>query len=182
MKRLFIYLVSLTSLTLFIVSCTTSGTYANLLNAQNTTIKNYIKQNNLQIVGTLPSFTAWTPKEFFNSPTGLYYHLDVCGDTTTDSIRAGDQVSIRYLKISITTPPDTVQNSWTTLNAPYPYIMIYRVAGSEPPAWQEAISYMKYSGAQATLIVPGGLGFASEQSSIIPFIHVIKILKLPGQN
>ncbi|MGC9150535.1 MAG: DUF4827 family protein [Microbacter sp.] len=182
MKRLSIYIFSLFILTLFIASCTTSGTYANLLNAQNVTIKNYIKQNNIQVVGTLPSFTSWSPNEYYSSPTGLYYHLDVCGDTTTDSIRAGDQVSIRYLKIAITTPPDTVQNSWTTLNAPYPFIMIYRVSGSEPPAWQEAVSYMKYSGAQATMIVPGGIGFASEQSSIIPFIHVIKILKLPGQN
>ncbi|MBB3186276.1 DUF4827 family protein [Microbacter margulisiae] len=183
MKRIPVFILSSFSFLLLLTSCTSSGTYANLLKAQDVTIKNYVKQNGIQTVGTLPAFDKWTSsKEYYVSSTGLYYHLNVCGDTTTDSIRAGDEVSVRYLKISITTPPDTVENSWTTLDSPYPYMMIYRVSGSEPPAWQEAISYMKYSGAQATLIVPGGIGFSAEQTSIIPYIHVISILKIPGQN
>ncbi len=184
MKKASIFLFGSLILIFLVTGCTTTGTYANLLSAQTATIKNYIKQNGIQVTSTLPAFNAWTSNEYCLTPTGLYYHLIQPGDTTiaSDSIQGGDQVVVRYLKISISNPPDTVENTWTTLNAPYPYIMTFRVSGSEPPAWQEAVSYMKYSGAKAQMIVPGGLGFSAEQTSIIPYIHVISILKLPSQN
>jgi hypothetical protein len=182
MKKASIFLFGSFLLLLLVAGCTTSGTYADLLKTQSIIIKDYIKQNNIQLTSSLPADNAWKSNEYCLTPTGLYYRLLNPGDTTTDSIRAGDRVSVRYLKISITTPPDTVENTWTTLTSPYPFIMTYRVSGSEPSAWQEAVSYMKYSGSEAQMIVPGTLGFSAEQSSITPYVHVISILKVPGQD
>jgi hypothetical protein len=183
MKKASIFLFGSFLLLLLVAGCTTSGTYADLLKTQSIIIRDYIKQNDIQLTSTLPAANAWKSNEYCLTPTGLYYRLLNPGDTTTDSIRAGDRVSVRYLKISITTPPDTVENTWTTLTAAYPYIMTYRVSDSgTPAAWQEAVSYMKYSGSEAQMIVPGNLGFSAEQSSITPFVHIISILKVPGQD
>lgn len=171
---------------LSIVGCTGSSTYSDLLKEQKATISNYIQKQSINVVGSYPSNgakAAWPDKTFYLSSTGLYYRLAKTGDQevidNNDSIRIGQEVIIRYYKLDLTFPQDTIESTWTTLNSAYPYSITYGSTGSEPTAWQEAVSYMKYSGAEAELIVPGTLGTSTDQSNVTPYYYRIKILKHP---
>jgi hypothetical protein len=170
---------------LLVVGCS-SSTYADLVKEQKATIKAYIERNGINVFGKLSSnysTTSWADKDYYLSSTGLYYHLSQVGDAdkiaTTDTIRTGDEIIVRYIKVDLTLPPDTVESTWTTLDSSYPYSITYGSSGSEPTAWQEALFYMKYSGAQAEMIVPATLGTSSDQSSVTPYYYKIKIQRLP---
>jgi hypothetical protein len=170
-----------------VVGCSGSSTYSDSLKQQKATISTFLRYDTINVVSSLPSnyaTTAWTgKKDYYLSSTGLYYHLLQVGDQSAidsnDSIRLGDAVIVRYIKIDMTMPPDTIENTWTTLGSAYPYSMTYGTTGSEPTAWQEAVAYMKYSGAQAELIVPGTLGTSTDQTNVTPYYYKISIKKLP---
>jgi hypothetical protein len=169
-----------------VVGCTGSSTYSDLVKTQKATISSYINRQGINVIGTLPtnySKVVWSDKQYYLSSTGLYYHLSQVGDAVAidskDSIRIGDNVVVRYVKVDLTEPADTVESTWTTLNSAYPYSITYGSTGSEPSAWQEAITYMKYSGAQAELIVPGTLGTSTDQSNVSPYYYKLSIKKLP---
>jgi hypothetical protein len=170
-----------------IVGCSGSSTYSDLVKTQKATISTFLRYDTINVINSLPSnyaTKAWAgKKDYYLSSTGLYYHLLQVGDQAAidskDSIRVGDNVVVRYIKIGITLPPDTVESTWTTLNSAYPSSITYGSTGSEPSAWQEAITYMKYSGAQAELIVPGTLGTSTDQSNVTPYYYKLSIKKLP---
>jgi len=171
---------------LSLVGCTSSTTYSDLVKAQKATISAYISWHGIQTIGTLPtnySKIVWPDNQYFLSSTGLYYRLAQAGDATAistkDSIRIGDSVILRYIKVDLTYPADTIESTWTTINSAYPYSITYGVSGTEPTAWQEAVAYMKYTGSQAELIVPGSLGTSTDQSSVTPYYYKISIKKLP---
>jgi hypothetical protein len=172
---------------LSLVGCTSSTTYSDLVKAQKATISAYISWHKIHTISTLPAnyaTTQWKDTlQYYLSSTGLYYRLVQMGDATAistkDSIRIGDSVILRYIKTDLTLPTDTIESTWTTINSAYPNSITYGVSGSEPTAWQEAIAYMKYTGAQAELIVPGSLGTSTEQSNVTPYYYKISIKKLP---
>lgn len=168
------------------VSCSSSSTYAELVKEQDATISSYISRNGISVISSLPtnySTTSWGKNQYYLNSYGLYYHLTQVGDSsatsTSDSIRVGDNVIVRYIKVDLTLPPDTVESTWTTLNSAYPSSITYGSTGSEPTAWQYAVGYMKYTGAQAEMIVPGSLGTSTDQSSVTPYYYKISIKRLP---
>ncbi|MBP1638807.1 MAG: hypothetical protein H6Q17_390 [Bacteroidetes bacterium] len=169
-----------------VVGCSGSSTYSDLVKEQKATIRSYINRHGISVTSTLPtnySTTAWGDKAYYLSSTGLYFHLSQVGDAaaiaSADSARTGDVIVIRYIKVDLTEPADTVESTWTSLDSAYPYSMTYGSSSSEPTAWQEAIFYMKYSGAQAEMIVPGSLGTSTDQSNVTPYYYKISIKKLP---
>jgi hypothetical protein len=187
MKRLSIILLGCAVLCFIILSaCGSSGTYSDLLKEQKVAISNYISKNNIQVISTRPSDDGWSSNQYYLSSTGLYFNLSHKGNytaaTAADSIRIGDIVSVRYIQTSIDYPIDTVANAWTTVDSPYPGQLTFGVTSSGTiiaTAWQEAISYMRYNGAEAQLIVPGSLGNSTAQSNVTPYYYKLKILKLP---
>jgi hypothetical protein len=183
MKRFSIFLLSggvLVAIIMF-MACSGATTYSDLLKTQKAAISKFITYDTIKVTNTRPSDDGWNSKLFYLSSTGLYFNLLQKGTYADagDSIRVGDVVSVRYIQTSIDLPVDTVANSWTTVDTPYPTSVTYGVSGSEPSAWQEAISYMRYNGAEAQMIVPASLGTSTAQTNVTPYFYKIKILKLP---
>jgi hypothetical protein len=186
--KLFIgILISCCFIVISIVGCSSSTTYASELNAEKADISSYISHNGIQTISTLPTnfyTSAWPSNQYYLSSTGLYYRLSQAGDSASisrnDTARIGDEVMIRYVKVDLTLPYDTVEDTWTTLNSSYPYSLIYGVSSSTvPSAWQEAISYMKCSGSIAELIVPATLGSSTDQSDVTAYYYKLLMKKLP---
>ena len=155
------------------VSCT-KGTYADELKAQKSTIKSYISRNGFKVLGSMPADSVFAENEFYKTEDDLYFRLDKKG-TGKDSVAIGDKINIRYKKYDLSENPDTI-SYWTVPEIAYPVSFWYGVLDDNScSAWHLAVGMMKYSGAEATIIVPAALGFSADQSPLTPYVYKIKI-------
>ena len=175
----------------FLASGCSSNTYSRLRDQEDRLIANYISRNNLQIVKEEPSSDhVWGEKEFYKI-TGVdncYFHLISSGDsvrydtvsasridTIDQKIIANDLIVARYKRFGLTENADTV-SYWTTLDQAFPYEFHYmNLSECEATAWHLAIRLMKYPESQCEIIVPSKLGFSAEQSSVTPYVYILKI-------
>ena len=149
-------------------------TYAEQLKAHNKLIEQYIKREGITIIDnsalTDPDY-KWGEKQYVKTSTGLYYHLIAKGEG--DTVRTGDIVTIRYKQRTLHENAIT-EEYWTTQDSPYPTEVSYNV-NAECLGWNEAIGYMKRSGAHCSIIVPYDLGFSAAQTSLEPYYFELKI-------
>lgn len=168
MKVLFFFAMALTA-----VSCT-KGTYADELKAEKKTIKAYISRKGITVLSSMPKDSVFAENEFYKTEDNLYFRLDKKG-TGKDSVALGDRIYIRYKKYDLSENPDTI-SYWSTSDVAYPTEFYYLVSSDNAcSAWHLAVNMMKYSGAEATIIVPANLGFLSDQSPLTPYVYEIKI-------
>lgn len=183
-------LLSLVSLIIIASGCS-SNTYSRLRDQEDRLIANYISRNNLQILKEEPSIDhVWGEKEYYKV-TGVdnfYFHLISRGDSvrydtisptridTVDlEIIANDLIVARYKKFGLTENADTL-SYWSTLDQSYPYEFHYtNLSECEATAWHLAIRLMKYPESVCEIIVPSKLGFNAEQSSVTPYVYILKI-------
>ena len=183
-------LLSLVSLIIIASGCS-SNTYSRLRDQEDRLIANYISRNNLQILKEEPSIDhVWGEKEYYKV-TGVdnfYFHLISRGDSvrydtisptkidTVDlEIIPNDLIVARYKKFGLTENADTL-SYWSTLDQSYPYEFHYtNLSECEATAWHLAIRLMKYPESICEIIVPSKLGFNAEQSSVIPYVYILKI-------
>ena len=174
-----------------IASGCSSNTYSRLRDQEDRLIANYISRNNLQILKEEPSIDhVWGEKEYYKV-TGVdnfYFHLISRGDSvrydTISSTRidtvdleiiANDLIVARYKKFGLTENADTL-SYWSTLDQSYPYEFHYtNLSECEATAWHLAIRLMKYPESVCEIIVPSKLGFNAEQSSVTPYVYILKI-------
>ena len=174
-----------------IASGCSSNTYSRLRDQEDRLIANYISRNNLQILKEEPSIDhVWGEKEYYKV-TGVdnfYFHLISRGDSvrydTISSTRidtvdleiiANDLIVARYKKFGLMENADTL-SYWSTLDQSYPYEFHYtNLSECEATAWHLAIRLMKYPESVCEIIVPSKLGFNAEQSSVTPYVYILKI-------
>ena len=86
-------------------------------------------------------------------------------------------------KIYLNTNPDTL-SYWTTLDQAYPYEFFYGITSGtasgntqicDAIGWHEAVRLMKYPNSQCQIIVPSKQGFDADQTSVTPYIYIMKI-------
>lgn len=183
-------LTSLLGLVLIAVGCS-NNTYSRLRDQEDRLIANYISRNNLEILKEEPAIDhIWGEKEYYKI-TGVdncYFHLISRGDSvrydtispsridTVDlKIIANDLIVARYKQFGLTENADTL-SYWTTLDQAFPYEFHYmNLSECEATAWHLAIRLMKYPESQCEIIVPSKLGFSAEQSTVTPYIYILKI-------
>ena len=186
-KTLFCGLIGL----VLIVSGCTQNTYSRLRDQEDKLIANYISRNGLQIVNEEPDANhVWGEKEYYKvkGVDNFYFHLITRGDSvridsisptqidTTDlKIISNDLIITRYKRFELTENADTL-SYWTTLDQAYPYEFHYmNTSDCECVAWHLAVGLMKYPDSQCEIIVPSKLGFSAEQSSVTPYVYIMKI-------
>jgi len=183
-------LLSLVSLIIIASGCS-SNTYSRLRDQEDRLIANYISRNNLLILKEEPDEDhVWGEKEYYKV-TGVdnfYFHLISRGDSvrydtisptkidTVDlEIIPNDLIVARYKKFGLTENADTL-SYWSTLDQSYPYEFHYtNLSECEATAWHLAIRLMKYPESVCEIIVPSKLGFNAEQSSVTPYVYILKI-------
>lgn len=177
------------------VLCVATGcnnnTYSNLRNKEDKLIANYISRNGLVILTEEPTTDyVWGEKEYYKVQgyDNFYFHLISRGDSvyidsisptkqdTVDlSIVLNDVVIARYRQFALTENADTL-SYWTTLEQAYPYEFHYgNTSECECVAWHLAVKMMKYPDSQCEIIVPSKLGFSNEQSTVTPYVYILKI-------
>ena len=165
-------------------SCSSTETYAELLDTQSSLINGYIKRNNIDVVSTFPTDTPWVKngKKLYvyipisGSGSGLYFHMVDPGVSITpdDTLKSGNTVVPRFIQYTLGVQADTVSN-WNTIDYPYPSNFVYGTSSSSCTGFQEAAYYMKRNYSVADIIVPSQIGFSTELSSVIPMGYHIKI-------
>ena len=176
---------------LFLITGCSSNTYSRLRDQEDKLIANYISRNNLTIVTEEPSIDhVWGEKEYYKMAgvDNFYFHLITRGDSvqldsvsptrtdTTDlTIVTNDVIIVRYKQFMLTENADTL-SYWTTLEQAYPYEFHYgNTVECECMGWHYAVKLMKYPNSVCEIIVPSKLGFSSEQSSVTPYVYIMKI-------
>ena len=171
------------------ISCS-SNTYSRLRDQEDRLIANYISRNGLKILSEEPQADhIWGEKEYYkvSGYDNFYYHQIVRGDSvridSTDAavdtvdltIDPNALIVLRYKKFGLTENADTL-SYWTTLDQAYPVEFHYgNTSECECVAWHLAIKLMKYPDSQCEIIVPSKLGFSDEQTSVTPYVYILKI-------
>ena len=160
-------------------SCSSTKTYAQLLNDEKDLIDGFIKRNNILVVsGTPDSSTVWVKNGkdvYLLTPAGLYFHMVNPGDLSSkDTLEYKNTVVPRFIQYTLGVPADTISN-WTTIDFPYPSDFTYGDMTQSCKAFQEAASYLKRNNSEAKLIVPSKLGFNTEMMSVTPLGYEYKI-------
>ena len=183
MKRTLFFLLA--GISIIITGCS-QNTYSRLRDQEDKLIANYISRNNLTILMEEPAVDhVWAEKEFYKVQgyDNLYFHLIERGDSTrvdgTDtvnlSIVANDVIIARYKQFGLTEEADTL-SYWTTLDQAYPLEFHYgNTSECECVAWHVAIKLMKYPDSMCEVIVPSKLGFSNEQTTVTPYVYILKI-------
>lgn len=188
MKKKIVYLLMVV---VAVATGCNNNTYSNLRDKEDKLIANYISRNGLVIVNEEPAMDhVWGEKEYYKVKgyDNFYFHLISRGDSIyVDSISptqqdtldltivANDVIIMRYKQFALTENADTL-SYWTTLEQAYPYEFHYfNTSDCECVAWHLAVQLMKYPDSQCEIIVPSKLGFSNEQSTVTPYVYILKI-------
>jgi hypothetical protein len=186
-KSVFLGLIGLA----LIAAACSNNTYSRLRSEEDKLIANYISRNGLQIVHEEPEEDhVWGEKEYYKvaGVDNFYFHLisrgdsvrlDSVSETETDTVNLqiirNDLIIARYKRFGLTENADTL-SYWSTLDQAYPTTFHYlNTSECECVAWHLAIGLMKYPDSQCEIIVPSKLGFSAEQSSVTPYVYILKI-------
>ena len=161
---------------LLVTGCN-NNTYSNLRKQEDKLIANYISRNGLQIVYDEPTEDhVWGEKEYYkvSGVDNFYYHQIEQGDTS-QTIVANDLIVVRYKKFGLTEHADTL-SYWSTLDQAYPVEFHYlNYSECDAVGWHLAIKQMKYADSQCEIICPSKLGFETDNSSVTPYVYILKI-------
>lgn len=182
--------ILLSGLALIAAGCS-SNTYSRLRDKEDKLIANYISRNGLTIVEEEPDANhVWGEKEYYkvNGYDNLYFHLIERGDSvridsvsptrndTVDlEIITNDLIVMRYKQFALTENADTL-SYWTTLDQAFPAEFHFgNTTECDCVAWHVAVKLMKYPDSQCEVIVPSKLGFSEDQTSVTPYVYILKI-------
>ena len=173
MKKTLLFVLA--GLTLMVCSCS-QNTYSSLRNKEDKLIANYISRQGLHILQEEPALDyEWGEKDFYKVAgyDNFYFHLRHRGDSA--DIVPNDEIVTRYKKFQLMENADTL-SYWTILDQAYPYTFLYgNLSSCEAEAWHVAVRLMKHSDAQCEVLVPSKLGFVDDQSSVTPYMYILKI-------
>lgn len=185
-----VFAILLFGIAFMLVGCN-DNTYNALRKKENKLIKNYIERNELVILEEEPAVDyVWGEKEYYQVKgyDDLYFHLITRGDsvrydtiseskvdTISQQIIEGDMIVARYKKFELTENADTI-SYWTTLDQANPVQFHYlNTSECDIVGWHLAIRLMKYPESQCQVLVPSKLGSSNDQSTVTPYMYILKI-------
>ena len=188
MKRVIFFW--LTGMALLVSGCS-QNTYSNLRDKEDKLIANYISRKGYTILYEEPDINhVWEKDEFYKvvGYDNLYFHLIERGDSiridsisptkvdTVDlKILTNDLIVVRYKQFGLTENADTM-SYWTTLDQAYPMEFHYgNTTECSCIGWHLAIKLMKYPDSQCEIIVPSKLGFEVDNTTVTPYVYIMKI-------
>lgn len=172
MKQIVSLLLFCLSLLIFI-ACANSDSYEKKLDAEKALVSDFIKNNNINVIGSLPANNAWGENDYYKTDDDFYIHIVDTGEIGTE-VKTAQLVLARYYKINLI--GDTILRKWTTSDATYPEEITYAL-GSPTPSYgiQKAISIMKRHNSEAKFIVPSKLGNDIDANAVTPYFYHLKI-------
>jgi hypothetical protein len=175
MKYLTILISLIVAALLLLPACKDDNvTYAEELKAEQELINDFISRQQIQVVTVMPDF-PWPDKVFYKSKSGMYFRLTKQGDIhTQDSIMPGDDVLVRFDQYTLGVKSDTISNR-STIDFVDPWGFKYMDYTQVCVAWHEAVGYMKYSKAEAQIIVPSKIGFSTFSRPATPIGYDMEI-------
>jgi len=188
MKKTIFFLVA--GIGMILAGCS-QNTYSRLRDQEDRLIANYISRNNLTILTEEPNDDhKWGEKEYYKvrKYDNLYFHLIERGDsirvdsisperkdTVNQKILTNNVIIVRYKKFGLTEIADTM-SYWTTLDQAYPMeFHLGNTSECDCVAWHVAVQLMKYPNSQCEVIVPSKLGFSEDQTTVTPYVYIMKI-------
>lgn len=181
MNRPFCFLFA--AMLLLIAACSNEDSFSALQKKETNTINAYIAREGIRVTTTLP--TTWDEKTYYKSPSGLYFHLTIKGDTafavnSQSKTRVGlwmieyeldEQNTIRYKQWY---PGDV--SGGQPLKVTYGDAAYITLLGA---GLYEAIGLMKYHNSEARIIVPSSLNTTTYSQSVKPVSYDLRLdLKL----
>lgn len=176
MKKLILHYFTLVCIVVFAVSCKNkeeSIRYADRLKTQEKLIKEFISRENIDVLDNFPADSVFKSNQYVLTKSGLYFQLTKKGEG--EDIKSGNKVQVRYKQKTLEKNA-IMENFWTTQDEPRPTEVEYMISmDKDCEAWHEAIGYMRKSGAECKIIVPGNIGFSVPQANLIPYFFEMKI-------
>lgn len=160
-----------------LTGCNKTQTYAELLDAEKSAIRSYIKKNNIIVLSTFPTDSIFGEKEYFLDGEGLYIHIDTLGDN--HHWKFGEMVLLRYEKRG-PLPADSIV--FSNINYETPDEMTYtdsyglNIYGIAPYAWFRPLKWVGIGG-KVKLIAPHAAGNTTDQSNVQAYVYDIEYKK-----
>ncbi len=165
MRKLFPVAALLALLAIAISSCDSNLTYANQLDAEKTSIKDFISRNNYKVVDTIPSIVPWPTGVYYLTKSGLYVHVIDTGAFVNKAIQTNTVISVRFLENDM-----AGELGYTNMyGAADPVELLYNNVSTSATygdckAWHEGLTYVG-DGGNIQMIVPASLGWSMYTSS-----------------
>lgn len=165
MRKIFSVVALLALLATIISSCDSNLTYANQLDAEKTAIKEFISNNNYQVVDTIPSVVPWPDGVFYLTESGLYVHVLDTGALVNTAIHTNTVINVRFMETHLD-GESGYTNMYGTGN---PVELLYNNVSSSASygdclAWHEGLDYVG-DGGRIQMIVPASLGWSMYTST-----------------
>ncbi len=165
MRKIFPVAALLALVAMAISSCSSSLTYANQLDEEKTSIKDFIATNQYKVVDTIPSVVPWPDGVYYLTESGLYVHVLDTGKFVNKSIQTNTVISVRFVETDM-----AGEQGYTNMyGTGDPVELLYNNVSSSVTygdclAWHEGLDYVG-DGGRIQMIVPASLGWSMYTSS-----------------
>lgn len=164
MRKIFPVAALFALLAIAMSSCDSNLTYANQLDAEKQSIKDFIANNNYKVVDTIPSVVPWPTGIYYLTESGLYVHVLDTGKLVNKAIETNTVVSVRFTE----TDMSGVQG-YTNMNGTgEPVELLYNNVSTNTDldatfadclAWHEGLDFVG-DGGRIQMIVPASIGWS----------------------
>lgn len=169
-KLLFSLLVS----SLVLSACSDNDNYEKLLEKEKTAISNYIKDNGISTIHSIPEGNAFGENEYFKTSDEMYIHISDIGDTNRE-IGNRIRVAYSYKKTNLLTGEMAEDTNMYGYKPEFIVGVANSTAFYANSAIREAVNIMKYHNSSAVVIVPSKLGDETDTDAVIPCLYELKI-------
>ena len=204
MKKLVIFFIGLILTCITFHACSSSVTYAELLNEEKEAISNFIKDNDIKVI-TQKEFqdagcvTDVNKNEFVQTPSGVYMQIiDKGSENPADTIRNNDMVLVRFEEWRLEKDSTAVMvmsnltinqianvdifrymSSSTGVTGIFSSGMMYYVYQNQtvPQGWLVPFTYIR-DGARVKLIVPSKMGHQASMNAVKAYYYDIHKFQL----
>jgi hypothetical protein len=165
MRKIFPVAALFALLALAISSCDSNLTYANQLDAEKQSIKDFIANNNYKVVDTIPSVVPWPTGIYYLTKSGLYVHVLDTGTLLNKAIETNTVISVRFTETDM-----AGEQGYTNMyGTGDPVELLYNNVSSSATygdclAWHEGLTYVG-DGGRIQMIVPASIGWSMYTST-----------------
>ncbi|MCX6308244.1 MAG: DUF4827 family protein, partial [Bacteroidia bacterium] len=165
MRKIFPLVTLIALLAVAISSCDSNLTYANQLDAEKQSIKDFISNNNYQVVDTIPSIVPWPTGVYYLTKSGLYVHVLDTGAYVNKAIQTNTVINVRFVETDMAGVTGYTNMSGTG----NPVELLYNNVSTSATfgdckAWHEGLTYVG-DGGHVQMIVPASLGWSMYTST-----------------
>ena len=165
MRKFFPIAALIALLAFAISSCDSDLTYANQLEAEKTSIKDFIANNNIKVVKTIPTIVPWPTGVYYLTKSGLYVHVLDTGALVNKALETNTVISVRFTETNMSGVKGFTNMSGTG----DPVELLYNNVSSSATfgdclAWHEGLDFVG-DGGSIQMIVPASIGWSMYTST-----------------